>query len=252
MVWQLYCHIIAYCLGASTLGRRDKVPIQLPTWLGLGFVTVYTTGYCRLIVAGRGDSSIVITRHWGASTLLEEDKAKRSAKQSTACCRWTLWQHIRGCAIQSLMDAMVWQLHHHHHCILLGALTSLLGEERGSASPATNLVGTGLGDCVYLRVLPSNCFWPWWQLHHHCVSLRSINIAQGGYLPSNTQRSAAELCVRTLEDVPYISQRMWWYGSCIAIIIAYCCRASTLLKEGDTKGLSSTEQLDLVSSFCVL
>jgi hypothetical protein len=60
------------------------VPVQLPTWLGLGFVTAYTTGYHRRILAGRDDSSIVIRCHQGASTLLEEDEAKGSAKQSTA------------------------------------------------------------------------------------------------------------------------------------------------------------------------
>ncbi len=59
------------------------MPVQLPTWLGLGFVIAYTTGYCRPILAGY-DSSIVIVCHQGASTLLEEDEAKGSAKQSTA------------------------------------------------------------------------------------------------------------------------------------------------------------------------
>jgi hypothetical protein len=60
------------------------VPVQLPTWLGLGFVTAYTTGYHNLILAGRDDSSIVIACHQGASTSLEEDEAKGSAEQSTA------------------------------------------------------------------------------------------------------------------------------------------------------------------------
>jgi hypothetical protein len=59
------------------------VPVQLPTWLGLGFVTAYTTGYCRPILAGRDDSSIVIACHQGALVLLKEDEAKGSAKQST-------------------------------------------------------------------------------------------------------------------------------------------------------------------------
>ncbi len=60
------------------------MPVQLPTWLGLGFVTAYTTGYRRPILAGHDDSSIVIACHQGASTLLKEDEAKGSAKQSTA------------------------------------------------------------------------------------------------------------------------------------------------------------------------
>ena len=60
------------------------MPVQLPTWLGLGFVTAYTTGYHHPILAGHDDSSIVIACHHGASTLLEEDEAKRSAEQSTA------------------------------------------------------------------------------------------------------------------------------------------------------------------------
>ncbi len=60
------------------------MPVQLPTWLGLGFVTAYTTGYCRPILAGHDDSSIIIVCHQGASTSLEEDEAKGSAKQSTA------------------------------------------------------------------------------------------------------------------------------------------------------------------------
>ncbi len=60
------------------------MPVQLPTWLGLGFVTAYTTGYHRLILAGHDDSSIIIACHQGASTSLEEDEAKGSAKQSTA------------------------------------------------------------------------------------------------------------------------------------------------------------------------
>ncbi len=60
------------------------MPVQLPTWLGLGFVTAYTTGYCHPILAGRGDSFIVIACHQGASTSLEEDEAKGSAEQSTA------------------------------------------------------------------------------------------------------------------------------------------------------------------------
>ncbi len=59
------------------------MPVQLPTWLGLGFVTAYTTGYCRPILAGCDDSSIIIACHPGASTLLEEDEAKGSAEQST-------------------------------------------------------------------------------------------------------------------------------------------------------------------------
>ena len=60
------------------------MPVQLPTWLGLSFLTAYTTGYCHLILAGRDDNSIVIVCHQGASTLLEEDEAKGSAEQSTA------------------------------------------------------------------------------------------------------------------------------------------------------------------------
>ncbi len=60
------------------------MPVQLPTWLGLGFVTAYTMGYCLPILAGHDDSSIVILCHQGASTLLKEDEAKGSAKQSTA------------------------------------------------------------------------------------------------------------------------------------------------------------------------
>ncbi len=60
------------------------MPVQLLTWLGQGFVTAYTTGYCRLILAGCYDSSIVIACHQGASTLLKEDEAKGSAKQLTA------------------------------------------------------------------------------------------------------------------------------------------------------------------------
>ncbi len=60
------------------------MPVQLPTWLGLGFVNGYTTGYHRPILAGRDDSFIVIACHQGASTLLEEDEAKGSAEQSTA------------------------------------------------------------------------------------------------------------------------------------------------------------------------
>ncbi len=58
------------------------MPVQLPTWLGLGFVTVYTMGYCRPILAGCDDSSIVIACHGGALTPLKEDEAKGSAKQS--------------------------------------------------------------------------------------------------------------------------------------------------------------------------
>ncbi len=60
------------------------MPVQLPTWLGLGFVTAYTMGYCCPILAGRDDSSIIIACHRGASTSLKEDKAKGSAKQSSA------------------------------------------------------------------------------------------------------------------------------------------------------------------------
>ncbi len=60
------------------------MPVQLPTWLGLGFVTAYTTGYCHQILAGHDDSSIVIACHPGASTLFEEDEAEGSAEQSTA------------------------------------------------------------------------------------------------------------------------------------------------------------------------
>ncbi len=60
------------------------MPVQLPTWVGLGFVTAYTTGYCHPILAGRDDSSIVIACHRGASTSLKEDEAKGSAEQSTA------------------------------------------------------------------------------------------------------------------------------------------------------------------------
>ena len=60
------------------------MPVQLPTWLGLGFVTAYTTGYRHLILAGSDDSSIIIACHQGALTLLKEDEAKGSAEQSTA------------------------------------------------------------------------------------------------------------------------------------------------------------------------
>jgi hypothetical protein len=64
-------------------GRRDEVPsLQLPTWLGLGFLTAYTVGYLRLILAGRDDSSFLIACHQGSSPSLEEDEAKGSAKQS--------------------------------------------------------------------------------------------------------------------------------------------------------------------------
>ena len=64
-------------------GRRDEVPsLQLPTWLGLGFLTAYTVGYLHLILAGRDDSSFLIACHQGSSPSLEEDEANGSAKQS--------------------------------------------------------------------------------------------------------------------------------------------------------------------------
>ncbi len=47
-------------------------------------MTAYTTGYCCPILAGHDNYSIVIASHLEASTLLEEDEAKGSAKQSTA------------------------------------------------------------------------------------------------------------------------------------------------------------------------
>jgi hypothetical protein len=58
------------------LGRRDKVPVQLPTWLELGFETAYIRGYCCPILAGHDDSSMVIACHQGALTSLKEDEAK--------------------------------------------------------------------------------------------------------------------------------------------------------------------------------
>ncbi len=89
MVWQLHCH--HHCTSLRSIdiaiGRRDEVPVQLPTWLGPGFVSAYTPGYHRLILAGCDDSSIVIACHRGASTLLEEDEAKGSAEQSTAAAK---------------------------------------------------------------------------------------------------------------------------------------------------------------------
>ncbi len=60
------------------------MPVQLPTWLGQGFMTACTMGYCHPIFADRDDSSIVIACHQRASTLLKEDEAKGSAEQSTA------------------------------------------------------------------------------------------------------------------------------------------------------------------------
>ncbi len=60
------------------------MPVQLPTWLGLGFLTEYTMGYHHPILAGHDDSSIVIACHQGAPTLFKEDEAKGSAEQSTA------------------------------------------------------------------------------------------------------------------------------------------------------------------------
>ncbi len=60
------------------------MPVQLPTWLGLGFVTAYTMGYCCPILAGHDDSFIIIVCHQRASTSLKEDEAKGSAEQSTA------------------------------------------------------------------------------------------------------------------------------------------------------------------------
>ncbi len=56
--------------------------LQLPTWLGLGFLTAYTVGYLHLILAGRDDSSFLIACHQGSSPSLEEDEANGSAKQS--------------------------------------------------------------------------------------------------------------------------------------------------------------------------
>ena len=146
MVSQLHCHHHCILLRsiAIALGRRDEVPVQLPTWLGLGFVTAYITEYCRSILVGLDDSSIVVVCPWGASTSLEEDEAKRPAEQS--------------------------------------------------------------------------------------------------------QLAVAEICDSTSEDVLSDPWWMWWYSSCITIIIAYCW-ALTLLKEGDTKGQSSTDWLDLLSSF---
>ncbi len=89
IVWQLHCHHRCILLRSIdiALGRRDEVPVQLPTWLGLGFVTAYTMGYRRLILAGHDDSSIIIACHQGPLTSLEEDEAKRSAKQSTAAAK---------------------------------------------------------------------------------------------------------------------------------------------------------------------
>ena len=62
--------------------RQSASPATNLAWTGLH--DAYSTGYCRLILAGRDDSSIVIACHQGALTLLEEDEAKGSAKQSAA------------------------------------------------------------------------------------------------------------------------------------------------------------------------
>ena len=83
MVWQLHCH--QHCVSLKRIkiaqGSRDKTPVQLPAWLRLCFVTVYTKGYCHPILAGC-DDTILIAYHQGTSTLLKEDEAKGSAKQS--------------------------------------------------------------------------------------------------------------------------------------------------------------------------
>ena len=50
----IMCH-----LGALALLEED----ELPTWLGLGFMTVHTIGHRCQILAGRDDSSIVIMCH---------------------------------------------------------------------------------------------------------------------------------------------------------------------------------------------
>jgi len=64
------------------LVRRNEGSVQPPTWLGLGFRTACTTGYCRHILGSHDDSSIVTACCQGALTLLEEDEAKGSVKQS--------------------------------------------------------------------------------------------------------------------------------------------------------------------------
>ncbi len=50
----IMCH-----LGALALLEED----ELPTWLGLGFMTAHTIGHRCQILAGRDDSSIVIMCH---------------------------------------------------------------------------------------------------------------------------------------------------------------------------------------------
>jgi hypothetical protein len=75
-------HILEEHRHRSWKERQSASPAT--NWLGLGFVTACTMGYCHPILAGRDDSSIVIACHQGALTSLKEDQAKGSAKQSTA------------------------------------------------------------------------------------------------------------------------------------------------------------------------
>jgi hypothetical protein len=78
MIWQSHRHHKCILLRSINIAQRnkDKVSIQLPTWLQLRFVTACTMGYCRLILAGCDDSSVVIACHLGALTLLEEERQR--------------------------------------------------------------------------------------------------------------------------------------------------------------------------------
>ena len=72
-------------------------------------------------------------------------------KAILACCSWTLWQHVGGCAVQSLMGVLVCTLHCLNYCMSLRNIKISQKHED-------------------LMVWPLH-----W--HHHCISLRSIDVA---------------------------------------------------------------------------
>ncbi len=115
--------IIAYIWGAFTLLNKVETKCQSSYQLGCNCASWWrvprgiTVG-SLLAVMTAPLSLHVIEEHQNCS----RRRGKEIYQAISACRDWSLWQQVGECAVQSLIDVMVWIFHHHHHSISLRSI----------------------------------------------------------------------------------------------------------------------------------
>ncbi len=160
MIWQFNCHHNRILLRASTLLNEVETKYQSSYQLGC------LCALWRHVPWGIAVGSLLSMMIAPLSLHVIEEhqhclmrRGKGICQAISACCSWTLWQHIGGCAVQYSMDEMVWQLHCHHHCISLRSINVAQESSEVSVQLPTWLPLCFVRACTmeYCRLILAGC-----------------------------------------------------------------------------------------------